>query len=210
MQKIELKDLVNYIDANYSILDGKTPEQIKLIMWTWYEVLKDYDVKDVRKSIADYICNNSNKPKPSHIIEQLRVNRANKHFIHNQITHSNDCDSEKILNRTTFMDMMKKEYQPHLTMNLQSLPQDISDRLYASRDSLSNFYDKVWGMIISTSMTVLHLELCLNSVRGQPIEFEPFMRCLVKSDDIIESFEKNIDIEKSNAMDYLNSLKHEL
>ncbi len=211
MNKEDNKKVIGYLDATYNILKNDNLNGNKLtnkqISYSWGKALDGYSYSDVIRAIESYISKYTAKPKPASILAELQNNQAIRHVVFNRLAYD-DVDSDTILTKEILFNLMEKEHRPFKKMNIFSLQKNVIDKLNdpLQANAFRNIIDKIWGFIISTELTVLHLELCMNNCRGVKLSFDHFMHELIKTDDIINDFYKNIDVEKSTAKDYLKKL----
>ena len=207
MNKDHTKRILNFINSNYEIFINKSDDDMMNITFAWHQTLKDYRFEDVALASQEYLKRSRIKPKPNCILDILIESDARKHKVFKELTYDKIESADK-LTKELLVSIMNDKYRPFKGMNIFKLPQETIDRLTdpLPNNHFNNFIDKVWGMIMTTDMIALHVEIANITYQSHTLIFESFMKCLLKADDIINNFNYNKDDEIKNAKYYLNNM----
>ena len=205
MDKIETKRVLDLLDANYDILTSKTDDQIKILVFSWFEILRYYDFSNVISACKNYMTNNRIKPKPSDIKTELDVMQAKRHFVHKQIENIQKEECEAKLTKQNLQNLFNREFAPFTQMNLS--PQ-LREKLISKHDQeyINEFVTKVWGFVMGSDFQVFHIEMALGELRGAKFTFEKFMKSLVNSREFADNFNENKEDNVNKCKKYLNQL----
>ncbi|MBK2258419.1 hypothetical protein [Francisella philomiragia] len=190
MEELDRRRILEFLEANYGLFDGKTDDQAKIITWSWYEVIKPYSFNDVLTACKQYLANNKSKPKPCDIKAELDTMRAKRHTVHAQITNNTEYDADTRLTRQNFSDIIKREFTPFLYMRL---PEHVKEVLLAKHKPavIDDFITHAWGYIMHSDFKVIELEIALGTIRGTKFTFKQFMKALLNAHEHNEEMKAN-------------------
>ncbi|AEE26328.1 hypothetical protein [Francisella hispaniensis] len=190
MQELDRRRILEFLDANYGLFDGKTDDQAKIITWSWYEVIKPYSFNDVLTACKQYLANNKSKPKPADIKAELDTMRAKRHTVHLQVTNNPDYDADTRLTRQNFADIIKRELAPFMYMRL---PEHIKEELQAKHNPshIDDFINVAWGYMMHSDFKVIEVEMALGTIRGTRFQLKDFMKALLNAHEHNEEMKAN-------------------
>lgn len=211
MEREEVKELLKRINVSNDkcfdkLINGKprynTHDKLLLID-LFFNALKYYDSSDVNKALDNYELENNYAPKPMHLRKELNYMNVKKKYYINTNKKIKYDDLDKV-SRQSLTDFLIDTYCPVLNMNISSFEENKKDFILEKanklRYSIINLVNYIWHYISEIAdICNYHIQIAINSLRGQKISNKLFMK------EVVAAYNYSENIKDSDVMNKLKS-----